>query len=203
MTFEKFFDGWTAFNTAKVQKILIETILKYTSSNDKILEIGAGSGLTSLLLYYSNRNITISDFDNKVLNKIQNFPLNISIQKLDMFNLELDNNSYDCIFHQGLLEHFGDEEIINSLKEQSRVSRLIIFDIPNNKRFCKFQEFGNERFLSVKHWIELIEKSNLQVIEISGRRFSKVFNYLPVFLQDLKYIRKTFGTASIFVCKAK
>jgi hypothetical protein len=87
------------------------------------------------------------------------------------------------------------------IKEQARVSMLIIFDIPNNKRLSKIQEFGNERYLSVNKWKKLIKESNLQIIEISGRRFNKVFKFFS-WLTDKEIIRRVFGTSSIFVCRS-
>jgi len=196
-----FFDSWLLIRTIKIQELFLEKILKYTEKDDLLLELGTGSGHTSIALSFSNRNVISSDI-NEVL--LSNIPDNKRLCKknIDMFDIcKNEKIKVDCIFHQGLMEHFSDEEIILSLKEQAKVSKFIIFDVPNDKRLKKTQEFGNERFLSVKKWKSLIADSGLQIVEVSGRRFSAMFRFLPQIFQQSELIRRIFGTSSIFVCK--
>ena len=209
----KFFDGWNIKNTTKIQDRFIDGVLKYTNKNSKLLEIGAGSGFTSLILYHSNRkDLLVSDIDEKLLETISN-EFKLKTCKIDMFNIQNSDKYYDCIFHQGVLEHFDDNSIIKTLKEQGRVSEYVIFDIPNGRRellsFLPFdflkaeKEFGNERFLLVRKWKKLIKKSGLELIDYDGRRLHKIFKYLPFDLENNGFINKHFGTSSIFVCRSK
>lgn len=196
-----FFESWSLIKTIKIQEIFLEKILKHTKKDNIVLELGTGSGHTSIALSFSHRNVISTDVNNVLLRKI---PVNKNLCKknIDMFNIcKNEQIDVDCIFHQGLMEHFSDEEIVLSLTEQAKVSKIIVFDVPNDKRFNKTQEFGNERFLSVKKWKELIEKSGLKIVEISGRRFNGIFKFLPSILQNVEFIRRTFGTSSIFVCE--
>jgi len=190
---EPFFKGWTLTKTVEIQRHYLNEILNHTSPDDQLLEIGAGSGFSSLALFYSGRkNVVVSDNNPIRLERMRtDFPC-LKVEQIDMFHINREDKSVDCIFHQGLMEHFTDEEIIASLREQGRVAKQVIFDVPNNKRWKKVQEFGDERFLPVGKWVRLIEKSGLQVSKITGRR-------LP-FLQNNELIKRTFGTASIFVC---
>lgn len=199
-TWNDFFNSWSLIKTIKIQEFFLEKILKNTKKDSLILELGTGSGHTSIALSFSHRKVIASDINDFLLT---NIPANKNLCKknIDMFNIcKNETIKVECIFHQGLMEHFSDEEIILSLSEQSKVAEIIIFDVPNNKRFNKTQEFGNERFLSVKKWKQLIEKSGLKVKEVSGRRFNKIFDFLPSGLQKFELIRKIFGTSSIFVC---
>ncbi len=123
----------------------------------------------------------------------------LTTRKIDMFSIDFPDDSVDCIFHQGLLEHFSDDEIIASLKEQGRVSELVIFDVPNDRRLKKIQEFGNERFISVSKWLELIERAGLKAFSVTGRRLPKPLE----FLNGSEFARKIFGTSSIFVCESR
>jgi ubiquinone/menaquinone biosynthesis C-methylase UbiE len=196
-----FFKDWSLTKTVVLQQHYLNEILANTSQNDKLLEIGAGSGFSSLALSFSDRkNIVVSDFDPQILENIK-IAMPLITELIDMFNISKQDGSIDCIYHQGLMEHFSDNEIVNSLTEQARVAKLIIFDVPNNRRWKKIQEYGNERFLSVKKWIELINKADLQTVKVTGRRFPKIFNYLPHFFQNNELIKRTFGTSSIFICK--
>lgn len=201
-SWEKFFEGWTLAKTIKIQQNYIDLILKYTNKNSKLLEIASGSGFTSIILYHSDRkNLIVSDINENLLNMIKKEESGFCVKKVNSFNIEEEN--VDCIFHQGFLEHFDDENIIKLLKEQGRVSDLIIFDVPNSHRWKKIKEYGNERFLSPNKWKKLISDANLEIIEESGRRLSFIFNYFPQIISNNKLIRKIFGTSSIFVCKKR
>ena len=209
----KFFDGWTVVKTVKIQERFIKMILKYTDKDSKMLELAAGSGFTSLILYHSNReNLLVTDINEELLKSIKN-KFKLRTKKIDIFNTEFKDKEYDCIFHQGLLEHFNDDLILQALKEQGRVSKYIIFDIPNGRRellsFLPFdflkaeKEFGNERFLFVRKWKKLIKESGLELIEYDGRRLNNIFKHLPFDLENNDFINKFFGTSSIFVCRSK
>jgi|10_taG_2_1085330.scaffolds.fasta_scaffold01064_2 2-polyprenyl-3-methyl-5-hydroxy-6-metoxy-1,4-benzoquinol methylase len=199
----KFFDGWTVFRTVKIQERFIKKILQYTDKNSRMLELAAGSGLTSFILCYSGRtNIWASDIDETLVEAIKNkFGLLCPI--VDMFDINTNDKYYDCVFHQGALEHFNDEDIVRTLKEQGRASKYVIFDIPNGRRFDKTQEYGNERFMYVSKWKKLIREAGLELVEYDGRRLNKIFKYLPFNLENNDFINKHFGTSSIFVCRSK
>jgi len=198
-----FFQGWTLTKTVMIQHSYLNEILANTSQNDCLLEIGAGSGFSSLALMFSGRKyVVVSDFNTQVLESIREIIPCLVTERIDMFNIARLDDSVDCIYHQGLMEHFNDDEIVCSLTEQARVANLVIFDVPNDKRWKKIQEYGNERFLSVRKWVELIEQSNLRIVKITGRRLPKTFNYLPSFLQDSEWVKRVFGTSSTFVCRS-
>ena len=199
----KFFDGWTVYKTVKIQDRFIKMILKYTEKNSRMLELAAGSGLTSFILCYSGRaNIWASDIDEELVEAIRNnFGLKCPI--VDMFDINTNDKYYDCVFHQGALEHFEDKDIIRTLKEQGRASKYVIFDIPNGRRINKTQEYGNERFMYVRKWKKLIKQAGLELVEYDGRRLNKIFKYLPFDLENNDFVNRHFGTSSIFVCRSK
>lgn len=202
-TWDDFFTQWSLIKTIKLQEIFLEKILKYTTSKDVLLELGTGSGHSSIALSFSNRKIIASDINDELLRKIQENN-NLRKKNIDMFNIcKREEIVVDCVFHQGLLEHFSDEEIILSLKEQAKVAKYIVFDIPNNKRFKKIKEFGNERFLSIKKWKKLIKEADLEIVEVSGRRFCVIFDFLPCVIKKMEWFRRVFGTSSIFICRKK
>jgi ubiquinone/menaquinone biosynthesis C-methylase UbiE len=75
----------------------------------------------------------------------------ISIISMDTFNLGFEDNSFDTAFHEEVLEHFDDETIIEALKEQRRVARVVIFDVPHDKYGLDCHNVGNERLLSIRY----------------------------------------------------
>lgn len=51
-----------------------------------------------------------------------------------------------------MLEHFTDEEIINTLKQQMNIAKIVIFGIPT-KYFDQVETmYGDERYMSYKFW---------------------------------------------------
>ena len=200
---EAFFYGWTVIKTVMIQQRFLNEILRHTTANDMLLEIGSGSGLTSLALYFSGRpNLAVTDHRSVALARLKRFfPMRVSY--VDMFNIELPKASVDCIFHQGLMEHFDDDAIVAGLWQQARVAKKIIFDVPNDRRWKKVGEYGDERFLSVAHWTGLIERAGLRVVKVTGRRLPWGFDFLPHGWQNVEWVNRTFGTTSIFVCETK
>jgi ubiquinone/menaquinone biosynthesis C-methylase UbiE len=177
-----------------------------TPKGGHIAEIGFGSGMTSILLANLGYKVTALDIDPDVIDLLKDkigYINNLYVQKQDMFNLKnFDNNYFDIVYHQGVLEHFTDNEIIQTLRQQGRIAKKVVFDVPNDKRKIKFQLYGNERFLSINHWKELIGKSDLHVEKICGRRFPKYYEWLPSKLKNPNsWFARLKGESNTYVCK--
>ena len=202
---KNFFDGFSLFKTSLIQENYINTVKKYTPQNGKILEIAAGSGLTSVLLADMGYKVTCTDIDEDLLESIKNkfSSIPMKIESVDMFSAgsKYEILQFDSIIHQGLLEHFEDEEIIEIIRQQKDLAHFLIFDIPNDKRIEKVQEYGNERFLSTEHWISLFEKAGCVIIDIEGRRFEGLLEKNKYALD--KFERLKYGTSNTFVIKSK
>lgn len=199
-----FFSKFSVKNTVLNQRYYIEAILKHTKKDDVLMEIAAGSGYTSIVLFQSGRKkVVCSEIEDELLEDIREREPSMEVEKINAFAIDAKDRKIDCIFHQGFLEHFSDEEIVATLNEQARVAKKIIFDVPNARRWDRTQEYGDERFLYHRRWRKLVNKSNLRIVEESARRMPKVFKYLPHFMSEHPWFRKYFGTSSIFVCESK
>jgi ubiquinone/menaquinone biosynthesis C-methylase UbiE len=199
-----FFNKFTAYKTVLIQEHYINEILKNTKKNDKLLEIATGSGYTSLVLLYSGRkNVAASDIEEELLEDIKEKMPELMVARVNAFDMPYENGEIDCVFHQGFLEHFDDEDIIKLLNEAARVAKKVIFDVPNARRWNKTKEYGNERFMYHGRWKKLIRQSDLYLIKDTARRMPKIFKYLPKFMSENEWFRKHFGTSSIFVCGPK
>ncbi len=211
LSWEEFFKNipFTYYRSSIIQNKYIETINRVANErlSNTIMEIASGSGYTSALvadlLSKNDTKVIATDVNENIVEKFRKFHTinNLSWNVEDSFNILLPDNSVDIIFHQGFLEHFEDDDIIKLLKEQARVANVIIFDVPNGRRNKKIQEFGNERFLSHKQWLSLVEKSGLKVIFHSGRRFTNTWKqFVPKIIYDTIWFGRHFGEASIIVC---
>lgn len=209
---ESFFDklNFTMFRTALIQKKYIETVEAYavTTHNPRILEIAAGSAYTSVimadLLARRGGTVIVSDLSSDLVAQAESkFGThgNMYFSVQDSSHLTLKQDDVDIIIHQGFLEHFDDDQIVAFLKEQGRVARLVIFDVPNGLRNDKTQEFGNERFLLPEEWCALVRKAGLTVFKRTGRRFNNWWKkYVPVVIRDTEWFQRTFGETTIIVC---
>jgi hypothetical protein len=197
-----FFENFTVFRTVLIQEHYINEILSNSEKDDRLLEIATGSGYTSLVLLYSGRkNVIASDIEEELLKDIKEKMPELMVARVNAFDMPYENGEIDCVFHQGFLEHFDDEDIIKLLNESARVAKKIIFDVPNARRWDRTKEYGNERFMYHGRWKKLIRQSNLCLIKDTARRMPKIFKYLPKFMSENERLRKYFGTSSIFVCK--
>lgn len=198
--------SFTLYRTSKILGPVIEELISQTPKGGHIAEIGFGSGMTAILLADLGYRVTALDIDPDVIDLLKykiGYISNLYVQKQDMFNLDnFDDDYFDVMYHQGVLEHFSDNEIIDTLKQQGRIARKIVFDVPNDKRKEKFQLYGNERFLPLHHWMSLIEKAGLQVEKICGRRFGPYAQWLPARLLSRDgWLARWKGESNTYVCK--
>jgi len=170
---------------------LISSIIRFTPKNGTILEVGAGTGLISMLLSQAGYRVTATDLDDEVLEKMKtlasSYNFSLKIEKADVLRLPYRDKSFDTVFSQGLLEHFSDEDVIQALREQGRVANTVIMDVPIS-RFKK-KPFGDERLLSVRHWKKLVYTSGLRIVYIYGRELAKYSQLFPqYFVRRFSYL---------------
>ena len=132
-------------------------------SNGFVAEIGAGYGVCMAVM---NKLFKISPFGLDVSNKMVRFAKsnfihivpNLSRHLIcgSAINLPFDNNFFEVIYSQGLLEHFNDKEINSITLEGLRVAKYFIFSVPT----CYFKSnthlIGNERLLPKSVWEDIL-----------------------------------------------
>jgi len=207
---QAFFDAtnFTFFRTSQIQKKYIEVVNDNLPAAGKALEIAGGSGYTSIILADLVRKrkatITYSDLDQGLVDTVHEIfggVKNLKFRGIDSATIPYENQYLDVIFHQGFLEHFTDEQIIAFLREQSRAAKVVVFDVPNGRRWSKVQEFGNERFLSHSKWQALVRQAGLNVYKATARRFANPWKkYVPTVLAESEWFHQNFGESSIIVC---
>jgi len=151
-----------------------------SSAPRKILEVGAGTGTMSIFLSHLGLEVTTLDNNQEVLAQAdemkQRFGGKNILVEGDAFHLPFPDQSFDVVFHQGLLEHFSNEEIHQLLKEHLRVAPVVWLSVPNQFYSCK--DLGDERLLNKQIWESIL---SFYHVEISRYYSLKIFPkwYLP------------------------
>jgi ubiquinone/menaquinone biosynthesis C-methylase UbiE len=126
-----------AKNKAVVHKELVRVILDSLDiSGRRILEVGAGLGGDIMYLVNKGAKGTVVDFSKTSLSRIEKLAkekqVPIEIIRSNARTLPFKDETFDLVFHQGLLEHFTNSLPI--LKEQKRVLKrrgYILVDVPH------------------------------------------------------------------------
>lgn len=194
---------FTLFRSSIIQEQFIQCITDNTEKNGKILEAGFGFGTTTELL--RDLDYDISGFD------LESIAVELAVKRYPHLNNRLfvgnilDDSSYpdfyDTIIHQGVLEHFNDEDILKILEIESKKCKNIIFDVPNNLRKNTDDEGDDTRFESPQFWEDIISKAGLEY-----QRYGRTYDYGNDLLSNelKKYdsdFMKRAGRSCIFVVK--
>ena len=203
----------------------IQTILAFVPRNESILETGFGSGMTSFLLADLGYQVTAIDIESELVDELKRRTkglTNLTVRRADMFNLPFEDDSFYAVIHEGVLEHFSDEEIGKALEEQKRVTkRYIIFDVPNERAKLPADYKGTPfdfQLRSRRTWKAFIKDCGLSLEGEYGRgwghdrlhlRFA-IYNLIPIFFHRYGMVRtnsrfnligKWLGRDSGFVCR--
>lgn len=175
--FEKLSSSYGFFRMGIHHLYLFFNILKYKPN--KVLEVGSGTSRMSVLVSLFIKKVVALDKDTKLINKAVNITNRPNVEFIigDAFNLPFKDNSFDIVFSQGLLEHFTDNNIDKILKEKLRVSRMVIFSVPNY-HYGK-RDYGDERLMRKNEWDRIL--SDYKIISgYYGRNWSTFSIIMPV-----------------------
>ncbi|NOZ62748.1 MAG: class I SAM-dependent methyltransferase [Calditrichaeota bacterium] len=151
--------------------------------NKKILEVGAGSGRDSLKLYRDKAQVFVLDYAPQSLEIIRQLNKKETAQlhgiQADAFRMPFPDNSFDIVFHQGLLEHFRDPRPL--LQENFRILKpggLLLVDVPQRYHFYTVIKHiliflnkwfaGWETEFSVRELKQVMQKSGFEPIHSYG-----------------------------------
>ncbi|MFM8314131.1 MAG: class I SAM-dependent methyltransferase [Deltaproteobacteria bacterium] len=140
--------GWAQHYNPSLVEGLVESLgrdnlswqtvdmMKHTRPGEKVLEIGSGSGATSLHLARNGRICTALDFAEPCLELTRAAAKRLNCQVDTLFadatkELPFADNTFDVVFQAGLLEHFHREERVKLLRQWGRVGKRQVSIIPN------------------------------------------------------------------------
>jgi ubiquinone/menaquinone biosynthesis C-methylase UbiE len=123
---------------------------------ERLLEAGCGLGVTSLLAGGQFR-ISLLDIESGAIEQArQLYTAANRIARFvqgDLFTMPFENDSFDCVFNAGVLEHFNFQERCAALREMGRVARKggsVIVAVPNH--FSAPYRYSYERLVKKARW---------------------------------------------------
>lgn len=175
----------------KTKKNLIDLIKKY-SPNKKIIEAGSGTGILSTYLASLGFDSVAIDIDKDILNLSKKIAKEYGAKNKPKFmidsilKLNYKNKEFDVSFSNGVLEHFSDKEIIKTIKKQLKIANTVIVGIPTKYFDDNEAMYGDERFLKLKFWREIISQAGGKII---GEKSCHFLTKPKILLNFKKYFR--------------
>ena len=175
----------------KHKKKLIK-ILKKECNNGKILEVGSGTGIVCSQLASEGFDVTGIDVNEHIIKLAKELEREYFVErkvkyiKKSMFELDFQEKEFDLAYSVGVLEHFDDNMIMDTIKQQLRIAKKVIIVIPTRWFDDDETLHGDDRFLTLKHWRNMINKSGGKVIKEYSYPFKQKY------YQMIKNIRKIF-----------
>jgi acetyltransferase-like isoleucine patch superfamily enzyme/MoaA/NifB/PqqE/SkfB family radical SAM enzyme len=148
----------------------LDIVMKYWK-NGATLETGIGSGYCSIFM--SKNGARAEGFDNskdvvlsaQEFNKRYNGNANFFLGDL-LRDESYSRNYYDVVFHQGVLEHFSDDEIRKIISIQVQHTDHVVFSVPS--QYFPRKVFGDERLLSKEKWGEILYGFKIEEVYYYG-----------------------------------
>lgn len=175
----------------KNKKVLTNLIKKYSKDN-KLLEAGSGTGVLSTYMASLGYDVVGIDIDEDILNLSKKIAKEYGTKnkpnfiKKSIFELDYNEKYFDVSFSNGVLEHFDDNQIVDTLKQQMKVSNYVIFGIPTKYFNQEEAMYGDERYMDYRFWRNLISEAGGIVLE------EKSMHYMTFWKRKLnlkKYFR--------------
>lgn len=169
---------------------MMETIQKLALPPARLLEVGFGTGFAAAFLADVGYAVTGIDDDQDVIDLAKgrleaDFFAVPTMVKADAFKLQAavgHQGPFHLAYSQGFLEHFSDDDILALLREQLKISDIVVFSVPSEN--YPNQEFGNERRLGLTHWLKLIEQ--LDEADVSIRYYGRDQHLLATLERKVK-----------------
>ena len=166
---------WEDYKKLDIHKEIIDYVKSY-STGKKVLEVGFGTGGDLHELSKKGFNVTGIDKSRISINKARKNKLKFKAVKGDAENLPFESESFNTVFHQGVLEHFKNPG--SFIFEQWRVLKnegTLIVDVPHKwnlytvykkiKYYTGSWYGGWERSYSANELRKLLTEKGFDVVE--------------------------------------
>ncbi|EAF1401258.1 class I SAM-dependent methyltransferase [Listeria monocytogenes] len=155
------------------KKSFLNTLRKYITPTSKIIEAGCGTGCVTIQLAQETQSEVIGiDVDTNMLKLANEISNEINLSKSPKFmehslfslNEYWGDEYFDLCYNRGVLEHFSDEKIIEGINQMLTISKTVVISLPT-QYFSSNEGTGDERYLSVEEWNNLIKSANGEIVE--------------------------------------
>lgn len=192
---------WDSFSSQRYYKILLEDILTYLNfnpRNKKILEMGAGTGILSLLMAARGAKVYLVDIlpeavvymkilENEFRNKLPFFRGSVNYIVKDfnkLTNKDMPLHYFDLVHNMGVIEEYPLDQvasIISIMKRYTRLKGRIIVGVPNFFNpylisiWSKYGK-GNEIYYTQRRLREVLLRIGLTKIQVVNSSYVYPFN---------------------------
>ena len=170
-------------------------ILKMVGSHNKVLDVGCGTGLLSLLMKNQGNDVCGIDISEVALRKAELRGIKVKLGNIDN-NLPFDDDIFDVVVCSEVIEHlFNPIEALEEIRRVLKPEGSLVLTTPNIAYilrriallFGKFpeevkwartsntNEWEHIRFFTLTSLIKVLEAAGFSCIEIKGiDRFTKI-----------------------------
>jgi ubiquinone/menaquinone biosynthesis C-methylase UbiE len=187
----------------------------------RVLEVGAGSGRDGIELAASGAEVVALDYSRPSLAMIAEQTgrgRNVSLCCGDAFSLPFADQSFDIVFHQGLLEHFRNpDDLVAENRRVLKQGGILLVDVPQRYHYYTVMKHiaiavgawfaGWETEYSIRGLERLLEKHSFSVVSSYGEWFNPPIWYrmlrraalgahirLPMYPWIFRFIRTRCGS---------
>jgi ubiquinone/menaquinone biosynthesis C-methylase UbiE len=174
---------------------ILRQLLHVCDLKDKrVLEVGAGTGRDSFPLIEYGAKVVQLDYSVNSLQILRSLSEELHVQTNivggDTFQLPFRDETFDVVFHQGLLEHFRHPQALALLQENIRVLKrggYLLVDVPQRYHLYTVVKHiliainqwfaGWERSFSTPELTTLLQSSGLSTVHAYGEWMYPSFFY--------------------------
>ena len=139
---------------------------------ESILEVGCGSGKTSVLAKMLSPRKRVAALDasagacQHTMELAKYAGVDVEVHQADALTLPFRDQEFGIAFSVGVLEHYPDEWIIKAIKEQMRVAEAVLVNVPLPSYGQSFRSHGDERWLPKTYWLGLFSEAG-PIVDVS------------------------------------
>ncbi len=120
-TYDNYAKIYADYTYGKLMQFQLNNFISMLPKKAKVLDIGSGSGRDAQYFHDYGLEVTSIDISENMLKEAKKRVENIKFIKMDMCNLEFENNSFDGIWIMASLSDIERKESLSVLQEISKI----------------------------------------------------------------------------------
>jgi len=184
---DKYWNNFERPNYINYISQIIDSIQQHIIIEEaKILEVGCGTGGNISALAQMRANVTAIDYSLPAIERTTKTAarsqVSLSLAMADANHLPFSSNTFDLIFHQGLLEHFREPRRI--IREQKRVLKrggYILVDVPQRYNIYTLLK---RRLISRGEWPYGVWETEFSFFELKNLLREEGFETVDAYARD-------------------